>query len=112
MESKMKTNNWKTLLILGLIGYGIYYYSDVVAYWNDAESDCIRFATENHVNPAWTPDPNDNKLFVVNKYVRHGKVIVELGQRQADHKSFNSRLCVLGDGHIEIPSLLEQWQYR
>jgi hypothetical protein len=105
--------NLTMLVVLGLIGFGIYYYADAAFNYSRADSECIRFATDNKLNPAFTPDPNDKKLFVVNKWISGRKVVVELGQKAANRNgTYNSRLCVLGGGQIVIPGLLEQWQYR
>ena len=65
------------------------------------------------INPSFKPDPNDKKIFVANKWIKNGYVVVELGQKTADKKGhYQSRLCVLGGGQIRIPSMFEQWQYR
>lgn len=98
-----------------LIGLGAFYYGDVALNYSRADSECLSFAERNKVNPAFTPDPNNKKFFVVKKWISFSqrKVVVELGQKMAGgNGTYQSRLCALGDGEIEMPGLFEQWQYR
>jgi hypothetical protein len=104
-------SKWRWLIIPAAV-FGLYYYGDVILHYSDAGAECIKFAEESKSDPAFRPDPNDKKIFVVKKWIRGGKVVVELGQKVADSKGFTSRLCVVGGGHIRLPGLFEQWQYR
>jgi hypothetical protein len=101
------------LALLALVLFGGYYYSDVLLHYGDADAECIKLAEGSKMTIAFTPDPDDKKIFVVKKWIRGGHVVVELGQKMGDKKGYyNSRLCVIGGGQIMIPSMLEQWQYR
>ena len=49
---------------------------------------------------------------VAKKGIKGRNVVVELGQKTATKKGyFQSRLCVIGDGQIQLPNMFEQWQY-
>jgi hypothetical protein len=103
----------KVIMGLALAVFGLYYYSDVILSYGLADDECLKFAERSKVNIAFNPDPVNPKIFVVKKWVKGSKVVVELGQYVAGPKSnFNARLCVIGGGQISLPSMLEQWQYR
>jgi|SRR5215472_521093 len=102
----------KTIIAIGLVALGLYYYGDVILYYNSSDDECLRFAEKSKVSIATKPDPNNKEIFVAKKWISGGKVVVELGQRVADDKGFQSRLCVVGGGQIALPGLFEQWQYR
>jgi hypothetical protein len=99
------------LAVLALL-FGIYYYSDVILHYGQADAECIKFAEETNTNPSLSPDLNDKKIFAAKKWVKNGEVVVELGQKSANKKGYQSRLCVIGGGQIRLPSMFEQWQYR
>ena len=106
------TKNYMPLALLAVLSGGFWYYSDVVFNYVGADKQCIEFAENADVKPASEPDPYNKKLFVANKWIKGRYVVVELGQRTAKGNYFQSRLCVLGDGHIMIPGMLGEWQYR
>jgi hypothetical protein len=110
-----KSNPMPKLAGLALLAalFGTYWYSDVIFNYSSADEQCIKFAEETETNPSSNPDPSDKNIFVANKWIRGTNVVVELGQKMASkHGYYQSRLCVVGGGQIQIPSVFEQWQYR
>jgi hypothetical protein len=70
-------------------------------------------ANENNLTIASDPDPTDSKLFAARQWLKGNKIVVELGQKTASKKGYyQSRLCVIRDNIIQIPSILEDWEYR
>jgi hypothetical protein len=98
-------------VVATLVG-GVWWFADVISNYASAGDECIKFAEESDMSPAFNPDPNDKKIFVVNKWVKHGLVVVELGQHVAKKGQYQSRLCAVGGGQIRIPGMFEEWQYR
>jgi len=104
---------WYVVLGIVALGFAIVWYADTMANYGRADAECLKFAEKHDVHPAFHPDPDDSKLFVFSKWIKGTDVVVEIGQKSADHGGgFNSRLCVVGHGAISIPSVFEQWQYR
>jgi len=84
----------------------------VISNYSRADAECIKFAEESEMTIATNPDPSDKKIFVAKKWIKGRNVVVELGQKTATKKGyFQSRLCVIGDGQIQLPNMFEQWQY-
>ncbi|GAB9138217.1 hypothetical protein BDS110ZK25_26010 [Bradyrhizobium diazoefficiens] len=100
--------------VLLALGFGVYYYSDTVFNYGRADEECIKFAEKADIKIALIPDPSDTKVFVAKKWIKGSNVVVELGQKAGGEKKgyYQSRLCVIGGGQIQIPSMFEQWQYR
>jgi hypothetical protein len=98
---------------VGALVFGAYQYTEALASYGDAGDQCVKFAEESKISPAFDPDPADKKIFVASKRIKlSGDVVVELGQHTKDKGYYQARLCVIGHGKIQIPSVLEQWEYR
>jgi hypothetical protein len=46
-------------------------------------------------------------------WTKSGKRVVELGFfEKKDSKRYTPRICVVGDGRVQIVSMFENWMYR
>jgi hypothetical protein len=105
------------LVVIGAIGFVVQQYWDVINYYPYAERDCVKFAEELGA-PIAGPlaDPADPKIFAASKWIKGRYIVVQLGQHvKGKSKSlFLSRLCVIGHGSMQMPSMYEQreWEYR
>jgi hypothetical protein len=104
----MNTKKYATVGAICLAIFAMYQYGGSLLYYGRADRECIKFAEDNDIKPAW----NDEKLFVARKWIKGSSVVVELGQTVESKQSYKARLCVIGEGRIYIPSVFEQWQYR
>jgi hypothetical protein len=110
-----KTTKHRTHLAMGAlvlaIGAGLYY-GDALTQWGAAGDECLKFAADSDVKIAFDAEPGA-KPFVASQWLKGRYVVVEMGQNVASKKGYyQSRLCVAGGGQIQIPSGLEQWEWR
>jgi len=108
----MNTKTWAILIGVAVAIFLTYRYSEPMINYAQAGEECVKFAEKNDLHIAFDPDPDDKQIFVAKKWISGTYVVVELGQKVAKKGSFQSRLCVLGDGQVQIPSAFEQWQFR
>lgn len=81
-----------------------------VADWSGAKSECVNLAQENKTD--LLPDGVGN-IKAESQWIRKGKNVVELSLRKYESdKSFSSRLCVVGDGSVEIVPALSQETWK
>ena len=52
------------------------------------------------------------QIKVVSSWLKHGKVVVELGLFQQGENTYLPRICVVGNGTIQIVSILESGAWR
>ena len=108
----------KKLIAAGCLGfavYAVYHWSDALFHYGNAGSECLKFFEDTKTNPSLYPDPNDNKLFIVNQWIKDGNVVVQVGQKTKKNGVsgyYQSQLCVIGSSQMKIPGLLQEWQYR
>jgi hypothetical protein len=112
----------KTLLAIAAIVAAVmalWHYADVIMYYGVADAECVKFANESNAQIAPFPDPNDKKIFAVDKWINHrtGRVVVQLGQHVFTPKGgqthgFQTRLCVVGGGAVMMPGSFDQWHYE
>jgi hypothetical protein len=72
-----------------------------------AKNECVVFAKENETRIPW------RDIRVMDHWVKKGKRVVELGYFDSPRdKSYTARICVVGDGRIQIVSAFENWMWR
>lgn len=99
------------LVVLAPAIAGIYY-SEALMNWNNAGQECLKFATETETAIAMDPEPG-KKPFVANQWLKGRYIVVEMGQQPKGKPGYyQSRLCVVGSGQIQIPGGFEQWEWR
>jgi hypothetical protein len=100
------------LLIFLLLGFGVWAYlgfpsPDTLLYWPSAKEECVKFAGKHRE----LFDPGKS-IRAVSSWMKHGKVVVEIGAFNDSDESYRPRICVVGGGTIEIVSLLETGAWR
>ena len=107
--------HYGTHVALGALVIGIgalLFYADALRAWSTAGDECLKFAAESDTTIALNPEPAA-KPFVAGQWLKGRYVVVEMGQNVADKKGYyQSRLCVVGGGQIQIPGGFEQWEWR
>ncbi len=71
-----------------------------------AVEQCIDFVERNQSKIGYGYSKPE-KIFAVEKRIRHGKWVVELGFREEGKSSFRSRVCTIGGGYITLESMLD-----
>jgi hypothetical protein len=101
------------LLIPAAIGFGAWAYAgfpspSLIANSSAAKQECVDFV-----------EKNQSKLFLdkgkvraVSSWIKHGKIVVEIGVFNDDETSYLPRICVRGYDTIEIVSILENGSWR
>src|SRR3954469_24240532 len=90
---------------IGLFGYWVFNQPAVSA--EHAKTECTRFANENLKTNLY------NNVRAMDTWSKNGKRVVELGYFETkDAKSYMPRICVVGDGKIQIVSILENGMWR
>jgi hypothetical protein len=98
------------LIVVGVLV--AFNYCDGIMSWGQAADECIKFAQKNDVQVAFDPDPA-SKMFVANQWLKGPRyVVVELAQKTKGKDAYQSRLCVIGGGEIQIPRIFEEWEWR
>ena len=120
IEPKRK-NHFAPFVIGGLVlaTGALLYDGDTIAHWRAAGDECIKFANENEAHVAWNPAP-DAKIFAASQWLKGRYVVVQLAQQEKNKnknknknkKGFSSRLCIVGGGYIQMPSIIEAWEKR
>ena len=54
----------------------------------------------------------DGEIWANDTWFKDGKLVVQLLQNDSDDDSINQIMCVVGNGMIAIPSLIEQGRWR
>jgi hypothetical protein len=71
----------------------------------DAKTECLSLATENM--------RTGRDVRVMDTWTKKGKRVVELGYfSDRNSKSYTARVCVVGEGRVQIVSAFENWMWR
>jgi len=108
------TSSRKSLAVIAAVALGYWALKgfpspDTLAhYWFDAENECAQFA-----------DKHKAKLFfgksnvkAMGSWLKNGKVVVEVAGYNEGEDTYTSRICTIGDGSIQIVSILESGAWR
>ena len=76
--------------------------------WTSAEEECVKFA-EKHKGQLFFIQSTD---WLVGSWLKHGKIVVEVGAFRDDEDTYMPRICVVSGERIEIVSILESGAWR
>lgn len=110
-KSRMKLS---PLLILLALVIGAWAYLDfpslnTLLEWPVAKDECVKFAEKNKGGLFFE---SDGEIRAFDSWWKHGKIVVEVGALKANEDTFVPRLCVVGNGTIQIVSILENGTWR
>jgi hypothetical protein len=90
---------------LGLFGYWALNLPTITA--AQAKTECVRFANENLSQRLY------EDVRAMETWSKKGYRVVELGYFETKNsKRYTPRICVVGDGRIQIVSMFENWMWR
>jgi hypothetical protein len=103
------------ILVLLVIAFGVWAYfgfpsPDTLASLSSAKQDCVDFA-EKHKDQLFFGG-SDQTIQAVDSWMKNGKIVVEIGAFKNNSDAFLPRICVVGNGRIEIVSVLESAAWR
>ena len=111
-EVRMKVS--RLAIVLVVIAAALAYFGfpspDTLLSMPTAKEQCVKFASDNKAKLFFGKDNSEIKA--VEMWMKNGRLVVEVGAFETGDTSYSPRLCVLGGGHIEIVSMLENAAWR
>lgn len=108
------TTKLSPLLVLLIFIIGIWAYlgfpsPDTLLEWPFAKDECVKFVESHRGDITFL---SSGEIRAVDSWWKHGRIIVEVGNFQGSDDTYIPRLCVVGDGTIQIVSILENNAWR
>src|SRR5262245_42677944 len=75
----------------------------------DASGECVRFAEQHKDELAFF---GKNKVKAMETWTKNGKFVVELGFFEEGKSTYFPRICVVGNGYVQIVSVFENNAWR
>ena len=111
---KQKPINLAPFVAIGVIVatlFGGYYALNYVPA-GTAKEECLRLANDN-LTSRYSGRRMYDEVKVMDTWTKNGKRVVELGYfENSNDKSYMPRICVVGDGKVQIVSGFENWMWR